>query len=515
MTLNNKVNPSGGQSSPRTRERERGQILPMIAVMMGGFLCMCGFVIDVGRIYVAYNQLQSSTNAAALAGTMGLPSSSTAISNAIAYSAASSGANSGSGLSGVTMVSGYPKVACASALNLPCDGSSSYNAIQVQQTVTLPMTFAKFFGAGNAQLTATASGAPNGSPQLWNVAIIIDTTASMGGANSDTCTDPTNGKNYTTRIACALVGAKMLMLGSAPCAMSYSTCPTDGSNAVDEISLFTFPNVTYGTAADDYTGTCSTNPTIPVYSYPPSTVTSTTGYPPTSLKSGGTYPSTTPTYQVTPFLDDYRTSDTATTLNSNSTLVAAIGQTTTCKGMGTPGGDGTFFAGSIYAASAALLAEQAVPARAGSKNAIVILSDGAANSTKLATTTLTGGTVSTTASTYPSTKDQCQQAVAAANYATNSLGITIYSVAYGSTTKTGSSGDCTTDTTGGSNPGLSSCTTMMNMASNTLDFYSDYTATGGDSGCTSTRNTETGLQNIFSAISLNFKTGRLIPNSVF
>jgi len=181
-------------------------------------------------------------------------------------------------------------------------------------------------------------------------------------------------------------------------------------------------------------------------------------------------------------------------------------------------------AGAIYAASAALMAQQALPARAGSKNAIIFLSDGGANSTKLATTEVNGTTAVTTPTKtsaytgYPSTMDQCAQAVSAANYASTTLGITVYSVAYGSTTTTGSSSDCTTDvssTTNTAGTGISSCATMQAIASSTLNFYSDTTATGADSGCTSTVNPETGLANIFGAIAGTFSSARLIPSSVF
>ncbi len=82
MNLNEKVNWNSNRSSSRIRHSERGQILPMVAVMMGSLFCMCGFVIDVGRVYVSYNQLQASTDAAALAGGEGLPNSSSAIANA-------------------------------------------------------------------------------------------------------------------------------------------------------------------------------------------------------------------------------------------------------------------------------------------------------------------------------------------------------------------------------------------------------------------------------------------------
>jgi hypothetical protein len=56
---------------------------------------------------------------------------------------------------------------------------------------------------------------------------------------------------------------------------------------------------------------------------------------------------------------------------------------------------------------------------------------------------------------------------------------------------------------------------MQDMASSTLNFYSDTTAKGADTACTSTVNSQTGLANIFGAIAGTFSAARLIPNSVF
>jgi hypothetical protein len=51
----------------RSYNEESGQVLPWIALLMVGFLGLAGLTIDVGHAYVAYDRLQASTNAAALA----------------------------------------------------------------------------------------------------------------------------------------------------------------------------------------------------------------------------------------------------------------------------------------------------------------------------------------------------------------------------------------------------------------------------------------------------------------
>ena len=75
--------------------------------------------------------------------------------------------------------------------------------------------------------------------------------------------------------------------------------------------------------------------------------------------------------------------------------------------MQAPGGEGTFFAGAIYAAQDSLVAAQAANPKA--QNVMIILSDGDASASSSA---MPGA--STTSGVYPSTKNQCQQAVTAA-----------------------------------------------------------------------------------------------------
>jgi hypothetical protein len=507
MSQSKRTNRNDGSFAYRAPRRERGQILPLALVAMSTFFCCCGFVIDMGRVYLSYQELVASTDAAALAGGAGLATSSaTATSAATLYGSTSTNKNSYSNLSGVTMTTA---VACVpfSALPIACSASEGiYNAIQVKQTVTVPMTFARFFGAADVPLSATATASSQGSTTPYNVALIIDTTASMGGKNSDSCTDPTNNKKYTTSIGCALVGAKILLLNTAPCYSDVSTCSGTAASSVDMIGIFTFPNGEANTMANDYSNGCG-GPTINKtagYQFP--ALGSTTYAPSNVTKTNPT--NTAPTYQVTPFLSDYRTSDSTSTLNTSSDLTAVIGQVSGCAGMQTPGGLGTYYAGALMAAQAALLQQQAVSGRQGSQNAIILLSDGEASSTQMASTDSAGNKVSTTGYKYPSTINECQQAMDIASQIT-AAGTTIYTVAYGSAT----SGGCTTDTSG-PNKGIAACTAMSKIASTDTTFYTD-TPSGSTSGCKSALQPAQGLAQIFSAIAGNLGSARLIPNSVF
>ena len=159
------------------------------------------------------------------------------------------------------------------------------------------------------------------------------------------------------------------------------------------------------------------------------------------------------------------------------------------------GGEGTFFAGAIYAAQDSLVAAKA--ANTSSQNVMVILSDGDANATSGAMPT-----ASTTTGTYPSTKNQCQQAVTAAA-AAKTAGTKVYTVAYGA-----AASGCATDT-----PAITPCQTMENMAYDASTFFSDYTATGGSSTCISASRPTTNLNEIFTEIAGDLTLARLIPDS--
>jgi hypothetical protein len=295
------------------------------------------------------------------------------------------------------------------------------------------------------------------------------------------------------------------------------------------VAIFTFPNVTVGSANNDYN--CSgNNPTIPIYSLP--TIGSTTYAP-----SGAS----TATYQITPFMSDYKSQDSGTSLDTASDLTMAVGagkssSGSSCAGMQAPGGDGTYYAGVIYAAQAALTAqaatETAIDPNLVPVNIMIILTDGEANANpkKIATQTAggtsiatsnswpTGGGATSSITNYPSPFDQCQQAVAAANYA-KSQGTQIYSIAYGS-----ESSGCTTDSSG-PQPNITPCQVMSEMASpnvynssGTLTkayFYSDYQQSGSPSTCVSTGTTVTNMNDIFQQIGTGFLVVRLIPDQTF
>ena len=439
--------------------------LVMLFILLG----MAAMVIDIGRAYFSYRELQDSTDAAALAGAQSLPLATAAVV-ATQYSSTAVGYNVHANLPNVTMATGYPMIRCLTTLKnegMPCIAPALGNAITVRQQAPVPMLFASLIGHRTLTIVATATASMRGSSTTpSNVLIVVDSTASMNSLDADS-------NCVTTRIACALAGVQTLLNTLSPCGSSFTICGTVTSgnvvNAVDKVSLMTFPAVSSATAVNDY-NCAGAAPAIVPYSYP-----------------------TLPQYSIVPFSSDYKTSDSVTTLSSSSNIVAAVGAKSKCTGLQAIGGEGTYYAGVVYAAQAALNTASS----AQIQNVMIILSDGDANATSAA---LPGA--STTSGTYPSTLNQCAQAVSAAHAAT-AAGTRVYTIAYGATAS-----GCATDKSG-----ITPCQTMEQMASAPQYFYSDYTATGGSSTCVSASQPTTNLNQIFSAIANDFTGPRLIPDS--
>ena len=480
-------------------KNEDGQILPWMVLLVILFLGMAGLTLDLGHAYVCYRELQASTDAAALAGGYALSLSTatdrsvdTAVSNA---SSVTGGQNANINLPSAAETPSLECLATVTSMGINCSASpTGDNAIQVVQSAVVPTYFIRGLaafgvkGASSITLTTESTAAMRGATNSpYNVAIVIDTTNSMGSTDTDASCG-------STRISCALQGVQTLLESLSPCtaASESGTCV-----GFDTVSLFTFPNIQANQAADD-TSCPTSNPSIPNYTTPARGAT-------WSAPTG-----TAGTYQVTSgYLDNFSSTNAAGgALSTSSSLTIATGGSgkSNCQGLQTPGGDGTYYAAAIYAAQSSLAAASSKDV--GSQNALIILSDGDASSTKITVTgTVQAAGTGTPAFTvaYPSSTDQCQQAIDAAKYAT-AQGTTVYTIAYGA-----ASSGCSTDTSGPLK-GLSPCTALQDMASSAADFYSDATASQNKGQCTSSANPSLTLNQIFQNVATSFTVSRLIPN---
>ena len=379
---------------------QRGQTLPFVALGMVALLGVGGLVVDVGQAYVVRSQLQNSANAAALAASGYVYTSSSDSVNvstiAHLYGAGAGDENAYSGGTVITTVT--PK--CLNSLmpkGSTCVTGSPSNAIQVTNSTTVNTFLMSLFHVPTLTVGATATASIQGVGNQWNVAIIIDSTGSMAAVDSN-C-------NSQTEFQCALSGTQAMLEATPPCPSGLTTCSGSGSNI--RMSLFTFPNVltSYnGASVPSVSNDINCNGT-------PATWTNNSAQPiaaPYTLPIPGAallgtpnatymaYTTTsaattsnktwTATYQVTPFLSDYYEPSAPGGLNSSSDLVKAVGYGST-KGCltytfgvdGTGNGSGfgnTYFAGAIYEAQAALAAAQSAY---GGKNALIFVSDGQAN----------------------------------------------------------------------------------------------------------------------------------------
>ena len=488
----------------RFLEDERGQVIPWLGFLSVVIIGAAGLSIDLGHAYVCYRQLQATTDAAAMAGAyaLGQGNATTAsVTGAVdLYASTTGGANFNTNLPSPTVSVTFSCVSDSPMVAASCqDSATGYNVVRITQTATIPTYFIrvlsllKLNAAKSLTLTSTASATmASGQNDQVNVAMVFDSTNSMSQNDTDA-----NCNN--TRIACALAGIQTMLGDLAPC--TASTAKT-GATCVpfDEVSLFTYPNIQANSVSADTDCSSKTSPSIVNYTTP---VIGATWNPPAKTSSTGTY-------QLTGYLSDWTASNGVNgALTDNSILVTTSGGTSSspCPGVAAKGGAGTWIAGAIYAAQSSLVAAQS--AAPGSRNVMIILSDGDASN---GTITANNGLTLTSTGVYPSQKDQCQQSITAAKYAQNN-GTTVYTIAYGAASS--SSGYCTTD-----NPAISPCTELREMssgyisASDAPDFYSDATASQNKGQCTSASNPNLSLKGIFGNITAQLTKPRLIPNSV-
>ena len=521
-------------SLPHSRRNERGQVIIwLVLVWVVFFVLMGAIVADLGVVYCAYRQLQASTDAAALAGAAVMPTGSAALvtSTAQLYSSYTGGNNVYLDMT----VTSPPTMAlgCSSAersLGVLCMDPTGSNVLTVTQTAAVPLNFMNFFstqlnGHPSMPITATSEAVMKGAPgPPFNVAIIMDTTASMNSGNNS-C-----GRGYTP-LECALEGLQLLLTELQPCNPGIVPC---GSAApVDLVSLFVFP--AWKGSADNVPSAwnCRGGATIEPY------YEALGGGPNNSPAAPGSETQTVGgvqiTYELIGFHNDYQLSDGAG-LNPASNIVKAAGYPyPTNNGCLTAPPAFTFvtdYAGVIYAAQNALAYQKTLNPL--SNNVMIILTDGDSNAGcnymtapyNVYYTTRNppsgcatpDGITSFNSPNYMSATDECQQAIEAAWDAT-AAGTQVFTIGFAS-----ESSGCSTDQTanGGFNLGLSSsvyptlpwpltpCDTIEYMASDPTHWYSDSASQCSANGPTpQPANT---LSTIIPSITNNLSVSRLIPN---
>jgi len=115
------------------------------------------------------------------------------------------------------------------------------NAVIVKQTANVKTTFAAIPPFGFASFTVSATSvasARGGAAKPLDVAVVVDSTASMNGA----CGDTVPGISGTAdKIDCAKEGVRTLLNGLWPCGQGFQSC--SGESSLDQASLLTFPGL--------------------------------------------------------------------------------------------------------------------------------------------------------------------------------------------------------------------------------------------------------------------------------
>jgi Flp pilus assembly protein TadG len=407
---------------------QSGQSAVVIVVALLVVMGLCAAGVETGHVYYAYRQLVASTQAAALAGAQAMPNigaqgsgsvsptNGTAWYNLVKYSSASSqwgmsGLNASNMLQNDTIAATFAcgsgstnptvllNVTCQAPISGSCSGSASTcNTLTATQTAQVKLWFGGLVGKPTFTMNAVAAAAMRGGTTTpYNIAVIIDTTNSM------TATAPAADGcgSGATQIQCAVSGLKTMLQTMDPCALN-TTCSSTTAY-VDGVSLFVFPAVAgtpssgvAGQASDD-TVCNTTNPGIVPYAFPNLIATSISNLSPSNANLALPTTSTDPAvgaYEVVSFEDTYKLNDATTTLVTGDPLAVAAGAGTaksggTCNGLQAPGGEGTYYAQAIYSAQKTLAAQQA--SYPGSKNIMIILSDGNATACNEQAYTADGG----------------------------------------------------------------------------------------------------------------------------
>lgn len=531
----------------------------MVMISLSAILTLAVSSAEVGHVYYAYRQLVTSTDAAAMAGAQEMSDAlqntttsaayTAAVSSAVnQYSSVSGGLNATSFLQNAAITTQTEKcsttmetqfnVACQS----PPGGGAGYNVISVTQTAKVPLWFGGLIGMPSMNLSATATASMKGSPGIYNLAVIMDTTASMATVvrNDKDCT--------TTQISCAVQGLESMLETMDPCAQETACSSVPPKDYVDDVGLFVFPAISANYSANSYSADyCGSTARSVPYNFVDVTPGTTQNL---AMETTASNPNTNAgAYEIIPFNDTYKTSDATQTLSASSALAQAVGYSSSgCSGLSAPGGQATYYAQVIYTAQAALEQQQSL--NPTSQNVMIILSDGDATACALNANTVAGGcssaanivadnnptcaktggsclngtgTSSTNptgyqTATYPSALGECGQAVQAAQLAT-AAGTAVYTIGFGSETS-----GCTTDKTftiaagntyGGeawpSGPYSGTpCNAIAAMASDVNKFFSDNSA-----GCpvlTPANANFSSLAQIFQAINALLGRPRLIPN---
>ncbi len=247
---------------------ENGQVLPIMVLFMVVIAGLFVLTVDVGRVYVAQQQLQNAVNASALAAGQQMPVDTNALAAALKYDGENGTTKGQNALFGYDVAANAPTVTfeCrANAINYtsgvcPSDTSpgattatkcnpvgstpaspsvGTCNAVQVTESATVKSIFGGLiFPSWHVSATAVAAARGGNSVPL-HVEVIMDNTDSMDatGCGSVSGPDlvaatPTPNTISGDLIDCSKSGVQAFLEGMLPCT-GTATCVTATANSPD------------------------------------------------------------------------------------------------------------------------------------------------------------------------------------------------------------------------------------------------------------------------------------------
>ena len=155
-----------------------------------------GFALDVGHAYLVQRQLQSATDAAALAGALDLPVSAQAIQTAKNYGPEPGSRNAPAANDNATI---GVQTKCVTAIVTGCTpANGQVNSISVNATSEVKTIFARVIGINSFTVHAKATACSPCSVKPLDIMLVLDRTGSMcqfsNGSNDPACTDLKNAR---------------------------------------------------------------------------------------------------------------------------------------------------------------------------------------------------------------------------------------------------------------------------------------------------------------------------------
>ena len=268
----------------RRARAERGQILAVVALALVALLGVAAFSIDVGYAYYAKRQLQSATDAAALAGPRICRTATNAIATATTYAQANTPANLSFSFTYTTTCTATAVVATG------CVSTVNPNQLTVAGTASTNTWFAKIFGINHFDVVHARERVQSVLVDAGRHRDRVDRTGSMCSPtdSSGNCIDLDNAKDGIRTMLSDLNPpyAQIGMVAFPPvqttstsaCAAPYNSLGGNGYDGYDAASR--------GYVTDAINGNYKTG-TVAQYRVSGSTCTPSTARPRSCIQAGG------------------------------------------------------------------------------------------------------------------------------------------------------------------------------------------------------------------------------------